>query len=551
MSAAKKFKPSDSEESNEMEQFQLLPDHVWSKAFSYLENRSKFNVALTCRRFNDIVKTYSEVYETFQITLLDPVECENYKNGSTYAFRIPHGLTRPISTVKLNFGYCGALLSEIPGLFDSILAFFVKNGKFVKKISFNELDIDQHSLYQIFNEIPNANSIQFDSSIVGNRINLQEFDVRHNFKKLKILELCLVYEPQDLSIDILEKFFGNARNISTLKIPHAYNLLYNKPKLEHVVLQFNDTAFSMESSSVQNEIPMGLKSLKFFIDYPRMPQDPWSNFKHLEKYVKAQHGIENFSVEPWQDVSSTLLDNVIQHVTGLDSLKRCEIYSELHCDRMFFSKRSNAEELRLSSNLEITLPFFPNLRRLFVDCPHYNISVDFQVMNELNLLEELVISADKRITNLEKIALPKLKKLTFGGKSLNLLEVCEFALIILRNHPNIEEFTLGEDLGPENHMIDWHKTLMRTLKKPKRYCCVPYFHEAIDYQFLDVFVNEGKHLEELVFYLLEDVKIDENTERLITEYFRGKNSSLKCECIRLKCYVNILDLQWNSVFYSE
>lgn len=68
MASQSKFQREEVTESSEIEPSELtiqLPDFILGKIFSYLDNSSKLNVALTCKRFNSIVKSDPEVHKTF------------------------------------------------------------------------------------------------------------------------------------------------------------------------------------------------------------------------------------------------------------------------------------------------------------------------------------------------------------------------------------------------------------------------------------------------------------------------------------------------------
>lgn len=546
MSAAKRFKPSDQEEFNELERFQLLPDHVWSKAFSYLDNRSKFNVALTCRRFNEIVKSYPEVYKTFQIKIVDPVDCrELRKIDSRYlhSFRIPT-ITRPIPNVRIELFHFPDLLSKIPGLFESLISFFISNGKFVTNLSTTCFDIDIYSLSQILNEIPNAKKLKIVGSVVGS---LKDFEVKSKFKKLKLLDLDFFFGIEDSSIRILEKFFASATNVSILKLSHAFNLLYNKPKLETAVFSVKDPAgFLMDSPSEQMKIFRCVKNLEFYSRFDELTASH-GNQKNLERFIKSQVGIEFFSVEQFEGNCVDFLNNLIQHVISLHSLKRCELHDFFEGqDTVALSKCSTAEELKISSSIDIVLPFFPHLKRLFIRYP--DEAVDFQVINALKLLEDLIIVVTQHETNFEKIKPPNLKKITFGGNDdIEESTVHEMALKILKNNPNIEEFTLSDPIEINDRSIAWQKEFLAEFGGKKLYACMPTFNETRNHRFLDVFVNEGGNLEMLRFYVDE---LNEEMENSVTQFFGTKNLSTTFEFCHLENDDDIPEYLWKSTLLN-
>lgn len=121
-------------EKNQQENEKLLghvSDDVWCAIFKYLNNKSKFKLALTCKRFKKIIESYSDIYKTFKIV----INTNNVERLRKF--------DRPIADVTF---------TRVEGkkiiYFDlSVQEFFSKNGKFVQKIIFDTVDLNDKTFF--------------------------------------------------------------------------------------------------------------------------------------------------------------------------------------------------------------------------------------------------------------------------------------------------------------------------------------------------------------------------------------------------------------------
>lgn len=211
-----------------------LPEFVWVKIFGLLDHRSKCSVALTCKNFNGIVKSHSEIYKTFKLVY-------------TALEKLP-ALTRPfpeiiVSSTKLNSKN-----------FPSILRFFEQNESFLKDLRFEYTRLNLNNLIQLMNFAINSENVYI------HKINICENDergliskfkkiklnclsevphhpVKNQLLKLKCIKLFDIDNPKLLLTHSLNEFFKDSTQVTDLSLSnYCFNLSYNKPKLKKLYL---------------------------------------------------------------------------------------------------------------------------------------------------------------------------------------------------------------------------------------------------------------------------------------------------------------------------
>lgn len=530
---SKKLRKSSSEvecdKKYEMEFYQHLPDIVWCKIFSFLENESKFGMALTGNRMNDLIKSYPSIYKTFKLTV----------KGS--AVNIPP-LTRPISTVI----FCRFDLSTASDFSNSVFEFFKTNGKFIRKFFCESIVVTQEGFCKILNELPNLEHFSFHAGITNDENNplfdLMNFQFKYKFSKLKSLYLNLINLGANLPVQFLEVLFGNSKKITTLGVnSYLSKLIYNKPNLERLLIKIYGD-FSMDTPAEDYEISTKLKELIVSYGARQDAEFPLNQYiENLETFIKCQYKIEKFSFKTFRyDRNDILFDNIVKHVIGLKTLKKyanCNIIPNMN----FFKANSSVEELEIHcSNSNIILPFYPNLKKVL-----FLSAFDHNILNNLKNLEELrigieIIPDEPDLTEYEKIDLKKLSKLEIYGcddllhdDSQDYSYFYEIAIKILQNHENIIDFLWGFPLVVTEFTIEQQKNLLSYTKKLKRYSCHPVFPQINTEEiskYLDIFVDGLKELETLFFYLGESSSDDrKKVIKIAHEYFNARKTSIKFE----------------------
>lgn len=532
-----------SEEENEMEIYLQLPDEVWAEIISILDNKSKYQVALTCQRFNNIIKTYSAVYKTFQINF--------YGRPKDDTSLIPR-LTRPCPTVK--FDYTEYVDSDQEH-FKSLMRFFETNGKFVKKIVFYGLYATKDRFAQILNEFPNAEDIFFDGHVkhnVADPDNFKNFKAKHNFPRLK--KLILEFFPfddlpfEDLSFEIFDEFFGKCESISTLGLTYYFNILYNKPKLETLYINFTYTNPIVMEAANEFKFVSNLKELNICADVRGEILDPEdSNAKNLQQFIKTQFGIEKFAFYVFTEfLTNSLFNDILQHVINFNPIKFYAVrdIERSQSDLFFFKRLPAVTRLRITSNLDYTLPFFPNLRYLHLA----TFALNYQAINSLQFLEKLVLELYSREKiEFGKFNLKNLKKLHVSGTGNE--TSFENAKIIMETHPNIEDFTWNVCFSINEHSIKQQEGILKTANTLKIYCCYPEIMatetESL-LRFLQTFVDYRKKLELLRFNL--PFNVSESTIKSITEYFHINMPTVKFDYAKNNSYMYQPE-SWESFYF--
>lgn len=250
------------------------PIDVWSAIFRYLDNKSKFNASLTCKLFKTVIETDPAIYKTFKINFRENLE------------RLKQ-ITRPIADVTL--AHINILSGEFETL-EAVISFFQRNGKFISKLKLDDVDMDQDIFFLIANTLNNAVTVFFSGNLRNNEV--ENFQVKNHFLKLKSLSLYVGSSTKDLSNDILQEFFGRSKRISTLGLSYNFNIVYNKPKLQKLAVYFGGCSqFIMDDPKTAER--GHLKELNFIFKQP-LPTDrtKW-NWDKFDEYINGtQQGIE-------------------------------------------------------------------------------------------------------------------------------------------------------------------------------------------------------------------------------------------------------------------
>lgn len=153
--------------------------------------------------------------------------------------------------------------------------------------------------------------------------------------------------------------------------------------------------------------------------------------------------------------------------------------------------------------------------------------IDYEAISQLNFLEELYINL---ALGYQKLDVKNVKKLVIYGQEGGLNSSNEFSDRVLKNHPNIVDFTWG----PRFYLGDIPKKqltqFLKTLKSLKRFCCSPCFFRFAQIEdimkTLKILVNGAGALETLAIRIVIEDKKSKEIKQMIAKYFCNNRPSL-------------------------
>lgn len=200
---------------------------------------------------------------------------------------------------------------------------------------------------------------------------------------------------------------------------------------------------------------------------------------------------------------------------------------------------TNIELIKISSNISMVLPNFPNLKSVLIDSYVQNIN-DIYALNKLKLLRQLSIQITPTSNYrglLESLRLTNLTYLTLSAARIGLQQQMfeNITITFLKNNPNIVDLTINVPFDVNSKSIETQKYILINLPHLKRYCCHPKFttfnDKSIDaVTFFQLFLSENIKLETLVFKTPQTTNNLKEIIQFGVQLFRRKKPSMKFSC---------------------
>lgn len=200
---------------------------------------------------------------------------------------------------------------------------------------------------------------------------------------------------------------------------------------------------------------------------------------------------------------------------------------------------TNIELIKISSNISMVLPNFPNLKSVLIDSYVQNIN-DIYALNKLKLLRQLSIQITPTSNYrglLESLRLTNLTYLTLSAARIGLQQQMfeNITITFLKNNPNIVDLTINVPFDVSSKSIETQKYILINLPHLKRYCCHPKFttfnDKSIDaVTFFQLFLSENIKLETLVFKTPQTTNNLKEIIQFGVQLFRRKKPSMKFSC---------------------
>jgi hypothetical protein len=268
-----------------------LPEHILVKICRYSDFKSKLNLMVKCKFFNDFIGRDPELCKDFELVLRDEYfECQSDIRS----------FTRRVSAIWFQMEVNRENFAEISALLTSI-------GETVSKMHFS-FDAELKHFWKLISLTPNIEELglsNFDSHPTESLP-----PIPHKFKKLKTLKLNLASGISESLLDI----FKDVTSLEELEIQDNFDFVLKQLNLKSLQIRIGERLGPLpEIRELQ------LVNLRIFVF------SDFSDFENLESFVKTQKKIGNFKMSFGEP--NVVFDRIMTHVFGLVSLRMVDIYN--------------------------------------------------------------------------------------------------------------------------------------------------------------------------------------------------------------------------------
>jgi hypothetical protein len=394
--------------------------------FQYVDHKTKLNLMLTCKRFENVIGNYIELFGKFKLS----VKKDHLKSPDRVQTLTQ--MRRHFAIVELN-GHDLNLDTEVMQAYNLVFQLLTRIGSNLVELDLTGSQFCFVSLVNLLKLTPNiAKLVMFDvrmtpKSIPSNKIKLG---------KLKRLEI-----HNSSSIEIFEKLI-KPNSLNEIKIMNANESLsgLNRDRFDGNYEKFTASDYrSIPRILSKQEKLVSLELIRIsIIDFPESPNWNWDNlqelvlnrveyptpnvFKNLAGFLKKLKKLTDLSVAVWQRETDQLIE-----LFSLPKLKKLkyefEFYNNNQLRKIANWKFRNPGVVELS--LEWTpaesgnkysqfVKIFPNVRKAKIDFDDY-LTPDMTPLNSWTSLQEL------ELTYVHVNMLPQIKNL----RSLKINKCCD------------------------------------------------------------------------------------------------------------------------------
>jgi hypothetical protein len=445
--------------------------------FQYVDHKTKLNLMLTCKRFENVIGSYLELFGKFKLTIREEhLESPDRVQTLTQMRRHFGRIQIFGDDVRLDTEAYNLVFQLLTKIGSKLVELVISCRKicFDSLVNLLKLTHNITMLYVSFMDI----TAQTDFNAQFKLKNLRRFEIRSSsnidifekiFKHNSLYDIQIIIPRVSLDRNVPVDYWTVIPRILSKQENLVSLALYNCP-----IVNFPD---SPEIWALKHLLELSLSSLKF-----PTPKD----FENFTKFIKSLNKLTELSLRPLaykkrnyidepkfeDDIKSNDLTEILTHLLFLPTLTKMTFNYFNWTQMEKFSKlkiqNGSVKDLTIigmtEDDTEIFgkyLKIFPNVRKLSVTFSDEESSADLSLINSFTMLEELEVRdlMDEMLYQIKVKTLRCFKINTYWDVEP---ESCRYFCL---NHPQLERLEVG-GYGFENLFVENLPNLKTLILKP-------------------------------------------------------------------------------------